>query len=210
MNSYAFDDVNLFGDYHISSDPAFTSDVEFVVEANGFTRKDFTEFFFMNYWIVDNVAEISFTDKIIKYNIELGKLEKPSLLFRKLYEKIVSPSENKYVLAMKNLNDQMYELMSGDRKEIADYREFNLPGTTVSVDFKYIYKSCMYVFEDDYIKFLCSVGEDLGLDIPEDITKQFKDLLDKYRESISPKYDKSYQIRTYYENFINEKYSTVS
>jgi replicative DNA helicase len=63
---------------------------------------------------------------------------------------------------------------------------------------------------DDYIKFLCFVGEELGLDIPENITKQFKDSLDKYRESISPKYDKSYQIRTYYENFINEKYKTVS
>ena len=210
MNSYAFDDIDLFGDYHISADPKYTSDVEFVVEANGFTRKDFTEFFFMNYWIVDNVAEISFTDSIIKHNIKNEKLEKPSLLFKKLYEKIVSPSENKYVLAMKNLNDQMYELMSGNRKEIADYREFNLPGTTVSVDFKYIYKTCMYVFEDDYIKFLCSVGEDLRLDIPEDITKQFKDSLNKYRESISPKYDKTYQIRTYYENFINEKYNTVS
>jgi ABC-type multidrug transport system ATPase subunit len=42
------------------------------------------------------------------------------------------------------------------------------------------------------------------------IIKQFKDSLDKYRDSISPKYDKTYQIRTYYENFINEKYRKVS
>jgi hypothetical protein len=210
MNSYSFDDINLFGDYHISSDPAFTSDVEFVVEANGFTRKDFTEFFFMNYWIVDNVAEISFTDKILKHNIDIGKLEKPSLIFRKIYEKIISASTNKYALAMKNLNDQMYELMSGGRTEIADYREYNLPYTDVSVDFKYIYKSCIYVFEKEYIDFLCSVGEELALEIPENIVKQFTDSLDMYRESISPKYDRTYQIRTYYENFINEKYRTVT
>ena len=55
MNSYTFDDVGLIADYHISSDSKFTSDVEFVVEANGYTRKDYTEFFFMNFWILMNV-----------------------------------------------------------------------------------------------------------------------------------------------------------
>jgi radical SAM superfamily enzyme YgiQ (UPF0313 family) len=210
MNSYAFDDISTFGDYHISADPKFTSDVEFVVEANGFTRKDFTEFFFMNYWILENVSMIGFTDLIVKHNIENGKLKTPSLIFRKIYEKIVSPSTNNYVLAMKNLNDQMQYLMDGNRKEVVDYKQFNLPFTDVSVDFSYIYKSCVYVFEEEYIEFLCSVGEDLGLDIPDNIVKQFKDSLNKYRDSISPKYDKTYQIRTYYENFINEKYKTVS
>jgi hypothetical protein len=210
MNSYSFDDVNLFEDYHISSDPAFTSDVEFVVEANGFTRKDFTEFFFMNYWIVNNIVEATFTDEIIKHNVEIGKLKTPSLVFKKIYETISEPSENKYVLAMQHLNDQMYDLITGNRKEVADYREFNLPHTTVSVDFKYIYKSCIYVFEQEYIDFLCSVGEELGLEIPNDIVEQFTTVLNKYRESISPKYDKTYQIRTYYENFINEKYRTAA
>jgi hypothetical protein len=210
MNSYAFDDVNTFGDYHISADPNFISDVEFVVEANGFTRKDFTEFFFMNYWILENVSMIGFTDLIVKHNMENGKLKTPSLIFRKIYEKIVSPSTNDYVLAMKNLNDQMQYLMDGNRKEVVDYKQFNLPFTGISVDFSYIYKSCVYVFEQEYIEFLCSVSEDLGLDVPDDIIKQFKDSLDKYRDSISPKYDKTYQIRTYYENFINEKYRKVS
>ena len=208
--NFNFDDVGVFGDYHISSDPAYISDVEFVVEADGFTRKDFTEFFFMNYWIVDNVAEISFVDSIVKHNIEIGRLEKPSLIFRKIYEKIMSDSDNKYILAMQDLNGQMYELMSGNRKEIVDYREFNLPHTTTSVDFKYIFKSCVYVFEEDYIKFLCSVGEELNLEIPDDIVSQFTQYLGKYRETISPKYDKTYQIRTFYENFINEKYSTTT
>ena len=206
MNSYSFDDVSTFGDYHISADPKYTSDVEFVVEANGFTRKDFTEFFFMNYWILENVSLIRFTDSIVKHNIENGRLEKPSLIFRKIYEKIVSPSENKYVMAMNNLNEQMYDLMAGNRKEVVDYKQFNLPFTDVSVDFSYIYKSCVYVFEKDYIEFLCSVGQELNLEIPEDIINQFTESLNKYRESISPKYDKSYQIRTYYENFINERY----
>jgi hypothetical protein len=111
---------------------------------------------------------------------------------------------------MKNLNDQMQYLMDGNRKEVVDYKQFNLPFTGISVDFSYIYKSCVYVFEQEYIEFLCSVSEDLGLDVPDDIIKQFKDSLDKYRDSISPKYDKTYQIRTYYENFINEKYRKVS
>lgn len=208
--SFNFDDVGVFQDYHISSDPAYISDVEFVVEADGFTRRDFTEFFFMNYWIVDNVAELSFVDTIVKHNIQTGRLEKPSLIFRKIYEKIMSKSDNKYILAMQNLNDQMYELMSGNRKEIVDFREFNLPFTTTSVDFKYIFKSCVYVFENDYIEFLCSVGEELNLEIPDDIVSQFAHYLSTHRETISPKYDKTYQIRTYYENFINEKYSATT
>lgn len=208
--SFNFDDVGVFQDYHISSDPAYISDVEFVVEADGFTRRDFTEFFFMNYWIVDNVAELSFVDTIVKHNIQTGRLEKPSLIFRKIYEKIMSKSDNKYILAMQNLNDQMYELMSGNRKEIVDFREFNLPFTTTSVDFKYIFKSCVYVFENDYIEFLRSVGEELNLEIPDDIVSQFAYYLSTHRETISPKYDKTYQIRTYYENFINEKYSATT
>lgn len=208
--NFNFDDVGVFGDYHISSDPAYISDVEFVVEADGFTRKDFTEFFFMNYWIVDNVAEISFVDSIVKHNIKIGRLEKPSLIFRKIYEKIMSDSDNKYILAMQDLNSQMYDLMSGNRKEIVDYREFNLPYTNTSVDFKYIFKSCVYVFEKDYIQFLCSVGEELNLEIPDNIVDQFTEYLGKYRDTISPKYDRTYQIRTYYENFINEKYSTTA
>jgi hypothetical protein len=181
-----------------------------VVEANGFTRKDFTEFFFMNYWILENVSMIGFTDLIVKRNIEIGKLQKPSLIFRKIYEKITSPSENKYVLAMKNLNDQMYDLMAGNRKEIVDYKEFNLPFTNDSVDFTYIYRACVYVFEKEYIDFLCEVGEELGLDVPENIIAQFLESLNKYKDSISPKYDKIYQINNYYKNFINERYSEIS
>jgi radical SAM superfamily enzyme YgiQ (UPF0313 family) len=204
MNSYTYDDVDTFKDYHISADPKFLSDIEFVVEADGYTRKDFTEFFFMNFWIVENVSMIDFTDAIVKHNIEIGKLKKPSLIFKKIYEDIVSPSENKYVLAMQNLNDQMYELISGNRKEIVDYKEFNLPFTDVSVDFSYIYKVCVLVFEDEYIKFLINIAKELNLEIPEDIVSQFKTKLNNYRDTFSPKYDKFYQIRTYYEQVVRE------
>jgi hypothetical protein len=180
------------------------SDVEFVVEADGYTRKDFTEFFFMNHWILENVSMIDFTDKIVKHNIAIGRLEKPSLIFRKIYENINSSSENKYVLAMQDLNNQMYDLMMGNRKEIVDYKQFNLPFTDVSVEFSYIYKVCVLVFESDYINFLISVGKELNLDIPDDIVNQFKEKLDSYKNTFSPKYDKFYQIRTYYERVVGE------
>jgi hypothetical protein len=175
-----------------------------VVEADGYTRKDFTEFFFMNHWILENVSMIDFTDAIVKHNIAIGRLEKPSLIFRKIYENINLPSENKYVLAMQDLNSQMYELMLGNRKEIVDYKEFNLPFTDVSVEFTYIYKACVLVFQKDYIQFLMGIGKELNLEVPEDIVDKFETKLDSYKNTFSPKYDKFYQIRTYYERVIRE------
>jgi hypothetical protein len=202
MNSYSYDDIDTFKDYHISSDPKFLSDIEFVVEADGYTRKDFTEFFFMNYWILENVNLIDFTDFVVKHNLQNGRLKKPSIIFKEIYKKIISPSKNKYVLSMQNLNDQMYELISGNRKEIVDYKEFNLPFTDVSVEFSYIYKVCVLAFEDEYIKFLVDIAKELNLEVPENIVEQFKTKLDNYRNTFSPKYDKFYQIRTYYEQFV--------
>jgi len=105
---------------------------------------------------------------------------------------------------MQNLNDQMYELISGNRKEIVDYKEFNLPFTDVSVDFSYIYKACVLVFEDDYIEFLINIAKELNLELPENIVAQFKTKLNNYRDTFSPKYDKFYQIRTYYEQVVRE------
>ena len=209
MNSYAFDDIKTFGDYHISADPKFLSDVEFVVEADGYTRKDFTEFFFMNYWILNNVELFDFADTIVKYNIERGTIEKPSLIFQKVYEKIVNPKNNEYALAMKNLNDQMYDFICGKRSEIVDYKEFNLPYTEVSVDFNYIYKASIFAFHKDYVNFMMAVVSELGLKIPDNSIELFEENLNKYRMTPSPKYDKFYQIRTFYENFIDEKYKTT-
>jgi radical SAM superfamily enzyme YgiQ (UPF0313 family) len=206
MNSYEFNDISEFQEYHISADPKYISDIEFVVEANGYTRKDFTEFFFMNYWIMHNVTLFEFAKEVLDHNISAGKIDKPSTIFRKIYEKVLSPGDNKYLLSMKNLNDQMQDLMDGKRTEIVDFREYNLPYTEVSTDFNYIYNVCAIVFEEDYIKFFLETTEELNLEIPEKLIQQFKVLMDRMRQTISPKYDKLYQLRTYYENFINAQH----
>ena len=207
MNSYVFDDIETFKDYHISADPKFLSDVEFVVEAEGYTRKDYTEFFFMNYWILHNVVLFKLAENIVKYNIEMGKINKPSIIFQEIYQNIQNPKNNKYALAMKNLNDQMYDFILGNRKDIVDYKEFDLPYTNISVEMSYIFKCCIFSFEEDYINFLYDVGKKLNLQIPDDIVDVFKEQIKKMRETSSPKYDKSYQIRTFYENAMREKYA---
>ena len=202
MNSYSFDDVGLFADYHISADSKFTSDVEFVVEANGYTRKDYTEFFFMNFWILMNVEVFNLIEIIAEHNIKLKKLEKPSKIFKKIYKNILTSTDNKYALAMKNLNDQIYDFILGNRKEIVDYKQFNLPYTDISVDMEYIYKSCIFVFEKDYVNFLTNVAKELKLDVPEDVINRFKERINEQRKTSSPKYDKVYQIITFYEEFL--------
>ena len=207
MNSYAFDDISVFGDYHISADPNFLSDVEFVVEADGYTRKEFTEFFFMNYWILNNVELFDFADKIVKYNIENNIIDHPSLIFQKIYEKILDHGENKYAIAMRDLNDQMYDFICGKREEIVDYKEFNLPHTNISVDFNYIHKACIFAFQKDYVDFMLSVVNELDLIIPENSVELFENNLKRFRQTPSPKFDRFYQIRTFYENFINERCS---
>ena len=210
MNSYAFDDIKNFDEYHISADEEFLSDVEFVVEANGFTRKDYTEFFFMNYWIIDNVEMFGMAQKVVNHNLEIGRIDKPSVVFERIYQNIINAKDNQYALAMKNLNDQIYDLVSGNRTDITDFRQFNLPYTNVSVDFTYIFKSTIIVFEDDYIDFLINVGKELNLEIPDDLVDDFQQRIEKWKSTNSPKYDKLYQVRTFYQDFINEKRKLIS
>ena len=206
LNSYEFNDVGEFEKYHISDDPVYISDIEFVTKANGYTEEEYTEFFFINYWIVYNRPLFDFTKIVIDANIASGKISKPSILFRNLYEKVMSNTDNKYLLAMRNLSDQMQELVSGNRKEIVDFREYNLPHTTVSANLSYIFQSCAVVFQEDYLKFLIELAEQLNLDIPESIYTQWAERVNSLKFSTAPKYDKFYQIRIFYENFINEKY----
>jgi hypothetical protein len=40
--------------------------------------------------------------------------------------------------------------------------------------------------------------------------EQWSERVDSLKFSTAPKYDKFYQIRTFYENFINEKYNKTS
>ena len=158
----------------------------------------------MNFWIVENVSMLDFTDKIIKHNLQTGKLNKPSDIFRTIYKNINQPSNNKYVNVMKDLNDQMYQLVTGQRKEIVDYKQFNLPFTDVSVEFSYIYKVSAVVLQQEYIEFLLAVAKQLNLDVPDNIVDEFNNKLETYRNTFSPKYDKFYQLRTYYERVIRE------
>jgi hypothetical protein len=66
------------------------------------------------------------------------------------------------------------------------------------------------VFQEDYLKFLIELAEQLNLDVPESIYEQWTERVNSLKFSTAPKYDKFYQIRTFYENFINEKHSTIS
>jgi len=184
--------------------------VEFVTKANGYTEEEYTEFFFVNYWIVYNRPLFDFTKIVIDANIASGKISRPSILFRHLYQKVMSDTDNKYLLAMRNLSDQMQELVSGNRKEIVDFREYNLPHTNVSANLSYIFQSCAVVFQEDYLKFLVELAEQLNLDVPESIYEQWAERVNSLKFSTAPKYDKFYQIRTFYENFINEKHSAIS
>jgi hypothetical protein len=210
LNSYEFNDVGEFAKYHISDDPEYISDIEFVTKANGYTEQEYTEFFFVNYWIVYNRPIFDYVKIVIDANIASGKLSKPSMLFRKLYEKVMSETDNKYLLAMRNLSDQMQELVSGNRKEIVDFREYNLPHTNVSSNLTHIFDTCALTFKDDYLKFLVDMTEELGLDIPDYIYEQWSKKVELLKFSTAPKYDKCYQIRTFYENFINEKYNKTT
>jgi hypothetical protein len=159
----------------------------------------------MNYWILNNVELFDFADKIVKYNIENNVIDRPSLIFQKIYEKILNHGDNEYAIAMKDLNDQMYDFICGKREEIVDYKEFNLPHTNVSVDFNYIHKACIFAFQKDYVEFMLDVIDDLGLIIPENSVELFENNLERFRQTPSPKFDKFYQIRTFYENFIHER-----
>ena len=220
MNSYAFDDVKNFSEYNITADTKYISDVEFVVKADGYTREDYTEIFFMNFWIIQGYSTGAGKDiysdadspqsnslmidmhQGLEYNVKQGKLKNPSDFYRKIYYYIMNPGSNKYALAMKELRDQIYELIAGQRKEIVDFREYNLPYTDVSVEMSYIFRSCVYVFHEDYVKFIMKIVDELNMEIPKEFVERFKNNIHMTKQSQSPKYDKAYQILVYYDDFI--------
>jgi hypothetical protein len=224
MNSYAFDDVKNFSEYNITADTKYISDVEFVVKADGYTREDYTEIFFMNFWIIQGYSTGAGKDiysdadspqsnslmidmhQGLEYNVKQGKLKNPSDFYRKIYYYIMNPGSNKYALAMKELRDQIYELITGQRKEIVDFREYNLPYTDVSVEMSYIFRSCVYVFHEDYVKFIMKIVDELNMEIPKEFVEQFKNNIHMTKQSQSPKYDKAYQILVYYDDFIRNLY----
>ena len=56
--------------------------------------------------------------------------------------------------------------------------------------------------KDDYVEFLNEVAEELDLIVPLELNQKFKENLDRYRNTFSPKYDAFYQVRKHYEEFV--------
>ena len=178
----------------------------------------------MNYWIIQGYSAGAGKDihsdvdspqsnemmvdlhKGIEYNVKLGKLKNPSDFYRRVYHYIMNPGSNKYALAMRNLRDQIHDLITGNRKEIVDFREYNLPYTDVSVEMSYIFRSCAYVFHEDYVRFILQIAQDLNIEVPQQSIETFKSAIYKTKQTQSPKYDRAHQILVYYEKFINEKH----
>jgi hypothetical protein len=131
-------------------------------------------------------------------------LKNPSDFYKRVYYYIMNPGDNRYALAMKDLRDQMYELISGQRKEIVDFREYNLPYSDVSTEMSYIFRSCVYVFNEDYVKFILKITDELNMKVPDEFIDRFKNNIHMTRQSQSPKYDRAHQILMYYDNFIKE------
>ena len=219
MNSYVFDDVKNFELYHIANDDAYKSDVEFVVEADGYTRDEYVEFFFMNYWVIQGFYKLgaihdnSYNEKefnldiphIIEHNLKNGKLDKPSRLFRKIYENIVSSKDNKYAVAMQDIIRQISDLVYGRTTTLSEFKDFCLPFSNEVTEINYVFKACIYVFKEDYMKLIRQTADELGLDVTEDVLTNFNKNVDVLSETTSAKYDKSYKVISFYENFIRER-----
>lgn len=219
MNSYAFDDIKNFELYHIANDENYKSDVEFVVEADGYTKEEFIEFLFMNYWVLQgfyksgaSVTEISYAAQefqfdiphIIQTNLDSGRLDKPSTFFRKMYENIISHKENRYALAMQDIIRQTRDIIEGRTKTLTDFKDFCLPFTNEVSEVNYVLKACVYVFAEEYMNLISESCAELGLYIDEDAIEKFYKGIEAMNQSSSPKYDLSYQIVSYYKKFIEE------
>lgn len=204
FNSYAFDDVSLFNDYHICADENYLSDVDFVVECSTYTREDYVEFFFMSYWLL-HMANMGITDSPLKHNMELGKLDKPSTVFRKIYQDILNATDNKYALAMKELVGSIRELVNGERQDITDFRQFNLPWTDTSADLMYIHKCALILFEEEFIEFFTKIFDALNIEIKDEMVVNLRNNIKSWSHTSSPKFDNLYRIRTFYEEKLREK-----
>jgi radical SAM superfamily enzyme YgiQ (UPF0313 family) len=203
LNSYAFDDAAMFDSYHISADERFLSDIEFVVETNTYSREDFALFFFFSYWLL-NTSGVGINENILKMNIENGKLDKPSTVFKRVFDEFMT-SDNLYASAMRNLYEQMLSFVKGEREDITDFRQFNLPWTDTSTDMMYIYKAALIVFNEEFIELFKKIFSDLNMDLPEEYLTNLRSNVASMRLTDSPKFDKFYQVRTFYEEQLREK-----
>jgi radical SAM superfamily enzyme YgiQ (UPF0313 family) len=219
MNSYAFDDVKNFELYHIANDYTYKSDVEFVVEADGYTRDEYVEFFFMNYWVIQGfyklgaISDTSYTDSefyfdiptIINENLRLGNIERPSQFFRKIYQNILEKTDNQYADAMREMLKEISDLVYGRTTTLTDFKDFKLPYTNEVAEVNYVLKACVYVFKDDYMRLIKETCKDLGMVIPEESIERFNSTIKMLSSSDSPKFDKSFQVLSFYKNFIESR-----
>lgn len=199
LHNQYFEDVSAYQDYYITSDRRFVSDVELVVQAEGYTRQDFVEFFFLNFWLVNNV-KFGLVEEIVEYNVQFGR--KPSEFFERVYAKLTEPSNNKYAKSMKRLIEEIEDLVYGRRSSLYEYKMFNLPFTDKIIEINYIHKVCAYVFKDDYVSFIKEVAEDLGLQLPEHLFDDLDRSISGWRNTLSKKYDKFIHAANYYETAI--------
>ena len=54
---------------------------------------------------------------------------------------------------------------------------------------------------------MSNVAKELNLDVPEKVINSFKERINEQRKTSSPKYDKVYQIITFYEEFLKNAWS---
>lgn len=197
-NTY-FEDVGMYEDYYISSDRKFVSDVQMVVKAKGYTREDYLEFFFHNFWLVNNV-KFGLVQEITEYNIQYGK--KPSEFFELVYKKVINPNNNHYAMAMNNLLGQMRELIEGRRSSLYEFKMFNLPNTDKIIEVHILHKVCAFVHKDAYVEFIKEIVSELGLETPDHLFEKLDNEVTMWKNTASAKYDRFMVAAEYYKNAI--------
>lgn len=215
LDDVTFDDVVRSEKYHITEDPRYKSDVEIVVEANGYTRDEYVEFMFMNHWVIQNWIKVRGHDNshhdfffnlpdIIQYNLEQGNIDKPSTFFKEVYN-CITTLDNEYSAAMRELIAQMSDIVYGRVKEITEFKYYKLPFTQDVVEITYLLRTCNYVFIESYIDTIKHIAKKVGMVIPEKIIQDHLINIDFMDISASPKYDYGYKILQKYNKVINER-----
>ncbi len=217
LSNQTFDDYQRVQRYHITEDPKYKSDVEIVVQADGYTKDEYVEFMFMNHWVIqswikskkevdDRGGEYIFKlPDLIDENIANGKLDKPSTFFKEVYKNIMEAKDNEYASAMRELIREMSDIVYGRTTEIADFKYYKLPYTDEIVEITYLLRTCNYVFKEGYVKFLKETAEGIGMQVGDEYINEYLLNITDIEATTSKKYDTAYRILSYYDNFIKER-----
>jgi radical SAM superfamily enzyme YgiQ (UPF0313 family) len=217
LSNQTFDDYQRTQRYHITEDPEYKSDVEIVVQANGYTKDEYVEFMFMNHWVIQswikNRKDIDDRDgeyifklpQLIDENIALGKLDKPSTFFKQIYSRLLTDTNNEYAAAMRELIKEMADIVHGRTKEITDFKYYKLPYTDELIEITYLLRTCNYTFKEDYVKFLKETAESIGMVVSQEYVSSYLLNIEVMETTPSKKYDTSYRILSYYDQVIKER-----